>query len=128
MSDYLLDTHTAIWFLNGERILSQTVRQIIVDPSNRRCISIASVWELAIKIGIGKMKFPGNSAGLVRVARANGFFIIPIKEDYPTVLENLPLIHRDPFDRILIATAIAEQMTIITADADIVRYDVPHVW
>jgi PIN domain nuclease of toxin-antitoxin system len=128
VGNYLLDTHTAIWFLNGERALSQTARQIIVESSNRRCISIVSVWELAIKIGIGKMKFPGNSAGFIRVAEASGFFIVPIKIDYPIIVENLPRIHRDPFDRILIATAIVEKMTIITADKDIARYDVPHIW
>ena len=128
MGDYLLDTHTAVWFLSGERALSQTARQIIVEPSNRRCISIVSVWELAIKIGIGKMKFPGNSAGFISVAEASGFFIMPIKIDYPTIIENLPRIHRDPFDRMIIATAIAEKMTIITTDTDIMRYDVPHVW
>ena len=128
MDKYLLDTHTAIWFFNGERILSQRVREIVLDPSNRRCISIVSVWELAIKIGIGKMKFSDQSAGFVRLARANGFFIVPIKIDYPTIVENLPQIHHDPFDRMIIATAIAEKMTIITADKDIVRYDVPHVW
>ncbi|GBU20342.1 hypothetical protein R80B4_00218 [Fibrobacteres bacterium R8-0-B4] len=128
MGNYLLDTHTAIWFLKGESALSQTARQIIVDPSNRRSISIVSVWELAIKIGIGKMKFPGNSAGFISFAEASGFFIIPIKEDYPTIIESLPQIHRDPFDRMIIATAIAEKMTIITVDKDITRYDVPHIW
>jgi len=128
MSGYLLDTHTAIWFLNGESILSQTARQIILDPSNHVCISIASVCELAIKISIGKLKFSGNSAGFVRLAQDSDIVIMPIEHSYLTVVENLPFIHRDPFDRILIATAIVENMTIITADKDIARYDVPHVW
>jgi len=128
MSDYLLDTHAAIWFLNDEDNLSQMARQIILDASNRKYISSASVWELSIKTGTGKLKFSGNSAGFVRAARNNDFFIIPVKLGYYTVLEGLPLIHRDPFDRILIATAIVEKMTIITADTNIARYGVPHVW
>jgi PIN domain nuclease of toxin-antitoxin system len=128
MNNYLLDTHTAVWFLNDGNDLSQTARQIILDTSNRRCISIASVFELAVKIRIGKMKFPGNSAGFVRLAQDNDFSIMPIKADYLAVLEELPLIHRDPFDHILIATAIVEKMTIITTDTNIMRYDVPHVW
>jgi len=128
VSTYLLDTHSAIWFFNGEKKLSQTARQIIFDPSNHMNISIASVWELAIKISTGKLKFPGNSAEFIRVAEDNDVFVMPIEPSYLTILEGLPFIHRDPFDRILIATAIVEQMTIITADADIVRYDVPHVW
>jgi PIN domain nuclease of toxin-antitoxin system len=128
VDNYLLDTHTAIWFLSGNKNLSQTARQIILDPSNSKCISIASVFELAIKIHVGKLKFSGNSAGFVSLAQDNNFSVMPIEPSYLTIIERLPLIHRDPFDHILIATAIAERMTIITADADIVRYDVPHVW
>jgi len=128
VGDYLLDTHTAIWFLSGNKRLSQTARQIILDTSNNMCVSIVSVWELAIKISIGKLKFPDNSIGFMRLAEDNDFFIVPIKKDYPTVVESLPLIHRDPFDRILIATAIVEKMTIITADTNIARYGVSHVW
>jgi PIN domain nuclease of toxin-antitoxin system len=128
MGDYLLDTHTAIWSFSDDKRLSLRAEQIILDSSNNISISIASVWELAIKIGIGKMKFPGNSANFVRVAEDNDFLVIPIEPSYLTVLESLPPIHRDPFDRIIIATAIVEQMTIITADESITRYDVPHIW
>jgi len=74
------------------------------------------------------MKIPCDSATFVRLAQDNDISIIPIEPRYLTVLEELPLIHRDPFDHILIATAIVEKMTIITADEDIARYDVPHVW
>jgi len=128
MSGYLLDTHTAIWFFNGNDTLSQTANGIIRDLSNDVFISISSVWELAIKIGIGKLDFAGKAEGFVRLAEKNEITIIPIITSHLTVLESLPMIHRDPFDRLLIATAIAEQMTIITADANIARYDVPHIW
>jgi len=128
MGGYLLDTHTAIWFFNGNESLSQTANNIIRDLSNEVFISISSVWELAIKIGIGKLDFAGKAAGFVRLAEKNEITILPITISHLTTYESLPFIHRDPFDRLLIATAIAEQMTIITADENIARYDVPHIW
>jgi len=128
MGRYLLDTHTAIWFFNGDDDLSKTAKQIILDVSNSKYLSIASAWELAIKAGLGKIDFAGKSAGFLRLAEANGFTILPIKTSHLTTYESLPFIHRDPFDRLFIASAIAEQMTLITADENIARYDVPHIW
>jgi PIN domain nuclease of toxin-antitoxin system len=128
MGHYLLDTHTAIWFFNGGNVLSETAKQIILDTSNSKFLSIASVWELSIKIGIGKLDFAGKAAGFVRLAENNGFTIIPIKTSHLTAYESLPMIHRDPFDRLLVATAIAEQMSIITIDENIAQYDVSHIW
>jgi len=128
MGNYLLDTHTAIWFLNGDDALSQTAKRLILDPSNRKFISIASAWELAIKISLGKLEFTGKSAGFTLLAQTNGFIVIPIETAYLTVVELLPSIHRDPFDRILIATAMVENMTLVSSDKDIARYNVPLVW
>jgi PIN domain nuclease of toxin-antitoxin system len=128
MGRYLLDTHTAIWFFNGDRLLSETAKQTILDTSNSKFLSMTSAWELAIKIGIGKLDFAGKAAGFVRLAENNGFTVIPIETSHLTAYESLPFIHRDPFDRLLVATAIAEQMTIITADENIARYDVPLIW
>jgi PIN domain nuclease of toxin-antitoxin system len=87
-----------------------------------------SAWELAIKIGIGKLDFAGKAAGFVRLAEDNGFTVLPIKTSHLTTYESLPFIHRDPFDRLLVATAVAEQMSLITADENIARYDVSLVW
>ena len=128
MGGYLLDTHAAIWFFNGNESLSQTANSIIRDLSNDVYISISSAWELSIKIGLGKLDFAGKAEGFVRLAEKNEITIIPITTSHLTVLESLPMIHRDPFDRLLVATAIAEQMTLITADVNITRYDVLHVW
>ena len=128
MSGYLLDTHTAIWFFNDNAELSSTADQIISDGNNRIYLSIASAWELAIKIGIGKMEFGGKSAGFLRLAEQCNITIIPIKAAHLTAYEQLPFLHRDPFDRLIIATALAEQMTLITADENITRYDVSHIW
>jgi len=128
MGRYLLDTHTAIWFFNGDSALSETAKKIILDTSNVKYLNIASAWEIAIKLSIGKLDITGNTADFIRDAETNGFIFIPIKTSHLTVLESLPLIHRDPFDRLLIATAISEQMTFISADKNAVKYDVPMVW
>jgi PIN domain nuclease of toxin-antitoxin system len=128
MAAYLLDTRTALWYFNGDEKLSKTANEIIYNSSNPIYLSIVSAWELAIKIGLGKMGFTGKSAGFIRLAEDDDFTIIPIKTIHLSALETLPFIHRDPFDRLLIATAIAEGMTIITADENIVRYEVKHIW
>jgi PIN domain nuclease of toxin-antitoxin system len=83
---------------------------------------------LAIKISIGKLRFPGNANGFIRTAQANDISILPIETAHLTAYELLPMLHRDPFDRLLVATALAEQMTIITADEDIAKYAVSHIW
>ena len=128
MGRYLLDTHTAIWFFNGDNALSETAKKIILDTSNIKYLNIASAWEIAIKLSIGKLDIAGNTADFIHDAETNGFIILPIKTDHLTALESLPLLHRDPFDRLLIATAISEQMTLISADKNIAQYDVPLIW
>ena len=126
-SHYLLDTHIAMWFFNGDDTLSQTARRIILDLSSHKFISVVSAWEISIKIGLGKLDFAGKAAGFIRLAEDNGITVLPIKADHLSALESLPYIHRDPFDRLLVATAIAEHMTIISADENIARYTVSHV-
>jgi len=128
MASYLLDTHTAIWFFDGNDALSETANKIIRDLYNPIFLSIASVWELSIKISIGKLDFAGKSAGFIKFAETNDITILPIKSNHLTTLESLPLIHRDPFDRLLIATTIAEGMTLITTDKNIKLYNVSHIW
>jgi PIN domain nuclease of toxin-antitoxin system len=128
MDRYLLDTHAAIWFFNGNDTLSKTANRIIRDLSNPVFLSIVSVWELAIKAGMGKLDFYGKAAGFMRIAENMGITILPIKIAHLTALEELPLLHRDPFDRLLVATAISEQMTFISADKNIAQYNVPLIW
>ena len=128
MAGYLLDTHTALWYFNGDDKLSKTAFEIINNSSIPIYLSIASAWELSIKINLGKMMFTGKAAGFIRLAEDDDFTIFPIKTSHLTALEVLPLIHRDPFDRLLIATAIAEQMTLITTDENIQKYEVSQIW
>ena len=128
MKSYLLDTHTAMWFFNGDEKLSQTAKEIICDFSNSIFISIASAWEIAIKLNIGKLDIVSSTADFLRDAETNRIAILPINPSSLTLIETLPLIHRDPFDRLLIATAIAEKITLITADINIPQYNVSHIW
>jgi PIN domain nuclease of toxin-antitoxin system len=128
MGGYLLDTHTAIWFFNGNDTLSKTANRIICDFSNPIFLSIVSAWEIAIKASMGKLNFDGKAAGFINIAENTGITILPIKTTHLTTLESLPWIHRDPFDRLLVASAISEQMTIISADRNIAKYDVPIIW
>ena len=128
MERFLLDTHTAIWFFIGDNVLSEAAKKIILNASNTKYLSIASAWEVAIKLSIGKLDIDGKTADFVNDAENNGFNILPIKPSHLSALENMPMIHRDPFDRFLIAAAIAEEMTLITVDKNIQRYEVSQIW
>jgi PIN domain nuclease of toxin-antitoxin system len=125
MGRYLLDTHVAIWYFNGDDALSETAKEIMLDLSNQIHLSVVSAWELAIKVSLGKIKFNGQTARFIQLAEDNDFTIVPVKTDHLVTLESLPWIHRDPFDRLLLSTALSEKMTLITADKNITRYDVP---
>jgi len=127
--DYLLDTHSIIWFFNGDnKFLSDKAKNIIEDPQHIKFVSMASVWEVGIKISIGKMKFPENTKGFINQIKKHSFVLLPIKENHIIESEILPLFHRDPFDRLLVATAIAEQMAFISADKNIAKYNVSLIW
>jgi PIN domain nuclease of toxin-antitoxin system len=126
--NYLLDTHAVLWFLGGDALLSRTVRNIITNHDYGKSVSVASVWEAAIKISIGKLVFPNNTEGFVEQIRKNGFELLPIAPRHIMHLELLPLLHRDPFDRLLISAAIIENITLLTNDADIQQYPVRTFW
>jgi len=126
---YLLDTHTVLWFLNGDNAsLSETAKNIIQDQQHTKFVSMASVWEAGIKISIGKLVFPQKTSGFINQIKKNGFELLPISENHIITLEQLPLMHRDPFDRLLIATAIFEQMSIVSCDASIKQYPITMIW
>jgi PIN domain nuclease of toxin-antitoxin system len=127
--DYLLDTHTVLWFFNGDKTsLSETAKNIIQDQQNTKFVSMASVWEIGIKISIGKLVFPQNTNGFVNQIQKNGFELLPINVNHIAAIEQLPQIHRDPFDRLLAATSIVEQMGILSCDANIKSYPVNCIW
>ena len=125
---YLLDTHTALWLFQGNEKLPQLTQDIIYNADIDIYVSIVSAWEVAIKVSLDKLDFSGGVEVFISAIEANNIKLTGIQGDYVKMVETLPLIHRDPFDRLIIATAVSEGMTIITIDDNIQKYDVPWLW
>ena len=126
--DYILDTHVLLWSMFDSVKLSQLAQNVLLDRQYRRFVSIVSVWEIAIKNRIGKLPLPGGLEDIFYAIAKRGYGIVDINRRHIEIFSALPLVHRDPFDGIIIATALREQMTIITADEHMQKYDVPWVW
>ena len=122
---YLLDTNIALWLFEGDDGLSQTARDIIYDAGNEIYISIASAWEVAIKTSINKLDFEGGVSALLTAIEANNIDLLGVKGEHLKIVEKLPLIHRDPFDRLIVSAAFSESMTVMTSDENIANYAVP---
>ncbi|MDR0315284.1 MAG: type II toxin-antitoxin system VapC family toxin [Treponema sp.] len=120
----LLDTHIFLWFLDEVEKLSEPALTAILEPKNEKYISIVSAWELALKINLGKLTFEGGIAHFFTMVEENGFELLSVKEEHIKRLETLPLLHRDPFDRMLIVSALVEGMNLISSDSNIHRYNV----
>lgn len=120
----LIDTHAAIWWLAGDRRLTQRARAAIADAGVEAAVSVASVWEASIKRTAGRLKGPDLAAAL----SAAGLPFLHIDERHAKVAGELPLVHRDPFDRMLVAQASVERLSIVTGDEQIPRYDVAVIW
>ena len=126
---YLLDTHTFLWFLEGNRNLSKNARTTIENSNNTNFISIASIWEVAIKMSLGKLKLDIKLEELKSEILKNNFEILPLDFEHIIELSNLETIHKDPFDRIIISQAISEKYTIISKDSNFGLYKkVKLVW
>jgi len=129
VTKYLLDTHAFLWYFEDSDKLSETAAGIIEDMNLQKYVSIASLWEFSIKYSIGKLQFDGGLSNLWDMILQNSFTILPITQSYlSNIILNLPFIHRDPFDRLIIATAKADNMTILTDDENIQKYDVSFIW
>ena len=125
----LMDTHTVLWMVNEHEKLSPSAKALILNDEHTLYISIVSLWEMAIKVSLGKLSELDGGVGLVLSKMDNlPIEVLPITLDQVKIIESLPFIHRDPFDRMLIATAIANDMTILTADSNIPNYKTPCVW
>ena len=118
----LLDTHIVLWFFNDDNKLSKEAFDAILASKNEKYVSIVSAWELAIKLKLNKLSFDGGVSNFFTMLEENGFELLPVKKDYIKNLEILPLFHRDPFDRMLIASAVTEGMRLISTDVDIQQY------
>jgi len=121
---FLLDTHTFLWFITANPKLSNSARLLIEDIANKRLLSIASLWEITIKASQGKLKLSIPFTDLVTTQiQDNAISLLPIMSEHLKIMFTLPFYHKDPFDRLLIAQAIAESIPIITKDAIFQQYD-----
>ncbi len=122
----LLDTHIFIWWQSNPERLSQRSSELCKAPENTLLLSVASVWEAQIKQQIGKLRFKTPLAEIIQAQRdTNGLEILPIRLEHVLFLSSLPMHHGDPFNRILIAQARVEGITLVTADSIFARYDMP---
>lgn len=128
----LSDTHTFPWFVGGSSQLSLTARQLIEDPKNTNWLSIASLWEMAIKFSLGKLEqlasekpFAEHIADLLA---ENAYQVLSIRQSHVTHVVKLPFHHRDPFDRLLVAQSQIEAMPILSADRLLDPYGIQRLW
>lgn len=118
---YLLDTHVVLWWLTEPAKISKQARAIIADRENSICVSSVSFWELSIKSALGRVNIPNN---LLTILRTNSFEIIPLEAEEALSVADLPDLHKDPFDRMLIAQAKYNDLVLITRDKIIEEYPV----
>jgi PIN domain nuclease of toxin-antitoxin system len=125
----LFDTHALLWFVLGAPQLSATAASCILDPANTKLVSPASYWEIAIKISLGKYDLAEPYVDFMRHAvDDNGFEILHITYRHTAALIELPFHHRDPFDRLLVAQAMVEEIPILSNDRSLERYSVTCMW
>ena len=128
-SQYLLDTHTFIWLASDDPRLSKTAKTCIAESGNQFFFSVASVWEMAIKKSLGRLELTISLRDFLDdqlVALATQ--LLEIRSEHVLLVEGLPFHHRDPFDRLLVAQAIKENLTVLGADASFDKYGVRRLW
>jgi len=129
MSDLLLDTHAMLWFFWDDPQLSATAKALIEDANNRKLVSIASCWEIAIKCGLGKLSLGEPSETfLPREIARNNFELLPISLTHATHVEGLRAHHKDPFDRLIIVQAIIERLSLVSIDTIFDQYGISRAW
>ena len=121
----LLDTHLLVWAMGSPERLSASLAAMLQDPANTPVFSVASLWELVIKQGLGKPDFRVEPALLRRALLDGGWQELPVQAHHALAVAALPLLHRDPFDRLLLAQASADGLLLITADQQLVAYPGP---
>jgi PIN domain nuclease of toxin-antitoxin system len=124
----LLDTHTLLWWDSEPGKLSVNALAFIQDPTNTLLFSVVSIWEMLIKSQLGKLKLAAPLTAIVARQQANGIQILPASLDHALAVESLPTLHRDPFDRLLIAQANVEGAVLVSADLIVRQYPVKVVW
>jgi PIN domain nuclease of toxin-antitoxin system len=125
----LLDTCTFLWWIAGDSQLSPRAGEVIGRGDNKLYLSAASGWEIAIKVALGKLPFPGDlKSFIIEQMNVNGIDSLPVEMPHALHVSTLPVIHRDPFDRMLIAQAQLENLPILTPDPQIGHYEVEIIW
>ena len=124
----IIDTHTFLWFVKGSQELPAQIRNLIEDPENTTQISIASFWEIGIKAGTGKLQLPTSLLALEAIAASQSIEILPITVAAISLIQQFPLHHKDPFDRIIAATALTTGSILLSADSIFDAYGVPRTW
>ena len=125
---YLLDTHILLWYIEGELDLSNQAREIIESAESTKYVSVATLWEIAIKLSIDKLTLTKPFEIIPEFININGFVLLPILPKHLFEIKKLTHYYKDPFDRLLIAQAISENMTIISADKIFNSYPVNVAW
>ena len=118
----LLDTHVALWALLDDARLPERGRELIADADNTITVSAASVWEIAIQHGLARGDMPVSGAQALQWFRRAGYALLDIKPEHAAAVETLPPLHADPFDRLLVAQALAEPLRLITNDRAVAAY------
>jgi PIN domain nuclease of toxin-antitoxin system len=124
----LLDTHTFLWFVSGDKQLPEKIKTKILNINESCYISIASLWEITIKIQIGKLKIDISIEDLFKYADRNQIEIVQITAEHLLVLASLPQHHNDPFDRLIVSQAISENMTLYSKDKGLKKYKIKQEW
>ena len=126
--NYLLDTHVLIWFLNGDKSLSPKARKAIESDNATNFVSIASLWEISIKLSLDRIsiKVPFENLGIE--LEKNNFQLLPITLADTVILSTLPFNHRDPFDRLIISQSISNDFTLISKDKEFSSYEIKLLW
>ena len=121
----LLDTHVLLWAAGQPERLPPAARALLDDPRNEPIFSSASLWEIAIKSGLGRDDFQVNARLLRRGLLDNGYGELPISSEHAVAIDGLPPIHKDPFDRLLVAQSMVEGITLLTSDPLVAQYSAP---
>jgi PIN domain nuclease of toxin-antitoxin system len=116
---YLLDTHVLLWWLDGESPLPAAVRHQIDDSVNEIVVSVATIWEIAIKKALGKLQAPDD---LLDILEQNNMAVLPLKAQHAQAISQLPALHNDPFDRMLVIQAYVENLMLVTRDKAVQAY------
>jgi PIN domain nuclease of toxin-antitoxin system len=125
----LLDTHAFLWFIDGSAKLSQQARGLIDDQRNTKQVSVASLWEMGIKISLGRLNLAQPFEELIpRQMQLNGFGLLPLRISHIGKVISLPFHHRDPFDRLIVGQCMTEGLSLVSADPAFDKYSVHRLW